>query len=174
MMTDLKGRIVRSDGSVVNSSSTLIEILYSDQDIGNCISNDADEVKRFQIANKLCDTNLPNPINETELPYANILWNNHWFTPEPYASIDLKQFCYEKCSTDEEKQRVDMELSEFNSRNMTDAIKHCIYCVDIWRKNGIVWGVGRGSSVSSFVLYLIGITRLNPLKYNLDIKEWLK
>ena len=138
------------------------------------ISNDSHEVQRFQIANKLCDTNLPSPVSADELPYAGISWNEHWFTPEPYASIDLKQFCYEKCSTDDEKCRVDIELEEFDRRNMTAAVKHCIYCVDIWRKNGIVWGVGRGSSVSSFVLYLIGITRLNPLKYNLDIKEWLK
>jgi DNA polymerase III alpha subunit len=42
------------------------------------------------------------------------------------------------------------------------------------RKNKIVWGVGRGSSVASYVLFLIGIHKVNSLKYNLDIKEFLK
>ena len=173
-MTEIKGRTVRSDGSVVNTSGVLIEILYSSQDIGNCITDDTDEVERFRISNRLCDTDLPGPISDTGLPYENINWSSHWFTPEPYSSIDLKEWCYDKCKLDEERHRVDLELEEFEKRKMTAAIRHCIYCVDTWRKNNIVWGVGRGSSVSSFVLFLIGITRLNPLKYNLDIKEWLK
>jgi DNA polymerase III alpha subunit len=42
------------------------------------------------------------------------------------------------------------------------------------RKNNILWGVGRGSSVASFVLYLIGIHRINSLFYNLPIEEFLK
>ena len=36
------------------------------------------------------------------------------------------------------------------------------YLVDTMRNNNIVWGVGRGSSVGSFVLYKIGINRINP------------
>lgn len=174
MMTEIKDRTIRQDGSVVNKTSALLEILYSDKDIGSCLLDDQHEVQRFQIANKLCDTQLLEPQYNSGLIYDGIKWRDYWLTPEPYASIDLLSWCLAKCNTVQEKNRVQIEIEEFEQRGMTAAIKHMIYCVDVWRANGIIWGVGRGSSVASFVLYLIGITRLNPLKYNLDLKEWLK
>ena len=42
------------------------------------------------------------------------------------------------------------------------------------RKNKFIWGVGRGSSVSSYILYLIGVHRVNSLKFGFDIKDYLK
>ena len=42
------------------------------------------------------------------------------------------------------------------------------------RKNSVLWGLGRGSSVASYVLYLLGVHRINSLYYDLDIKEFLK
>jgi DNA polymerase III alpha subunit len=48
------------------------------------------------------------------------------------------------------------------------------YLVDTLRKNIIVWGVGRGSSVASYILYLIGVHRIDSLYYDLDIAEFLK
>jgi DNA polymerase III alpha subunit len=49
-----------------------------------------------------------------------------------------------------------------------------IYLVAVMRENKIVWGVGRGSSVSSFLLYLAGLHSVNSVKYNLDIKEFIR
>ena len=53
---------------------------------------------------------------------------------------------------------------------------HCFmkYLVDTLRKNNIIWGVGRGSSVASYVLYLLGVHRIDSLYYDLDITEFLK
>jgi len=34
--------------------------------------------------------------------------------------------------------------------------------------------VGRGSSVASYCLYLLGVHKINSLKFDLDIKEFLK
>jgi DNA polymerase III alpha subunit len=42
------------------------------------------------------------------------------------------------------------------------------------RSSNIVWGVGRGSSVASYALYLIGIHKIDPIKYNLSINEFFK
>ena len=49
-----------------------------------------------------------------------------------------------------------------------------IYIIETMRKHKLVWGVGRGSSVASYVLYLLGVHKVNSLKHNLDIKEFLK
>ena len=57
---------------------------------------------------------------------------------------------------------------------MITLLKYLKYLVDTMRENKIVWGVGRGSSVASYVLYLIGVHKIDSIKYELDIKEFLK
>ena len=67
-----------------------------------------------------------------------------------------------------------MELTMFEERGLFPVIQILIYIVDTMRKHSLVWGVGRGSSVASYVLYILGVHKINSLKYNLDIKEFLK
>jgi len=66
------------------------------------------------------------------------------------------------------------ELQEFQDRGMMPLLNFLLYMVDTMRENNIVWGVGRGSSVASYVLYLIGVHRINSMKYNLDYKEFFR
>ena len=51
---------------------------------------------------------------------------------------------------------------------MYNLLRYMIYLVDFMRANNIVWGVGRGSHVASYVLYLIGIHKVNPIPHGLD------
>ena len=67
-----------------------------------------------------------------------------------------------------------MELAEFEARNLFPILQLLIYIIDTMRKNNLVWGVGRGSSVASYILYLLGVHKVNSVKYNLNIKEFLK
>ena len=97
----------------------------------------------------------------------------YWFMPDNYCP-NLIELIYNKCTTKEETERVSEELELFIQHGMLDLLFYLKYLVDTMRENNIVWGVGRGSSVASFVLYLIGIHKVNSLKYNLDIKEFLK
>ena len=97
-----------------------------------------------------------------------------WHMPEQYKQLDIAKFVLEQCANDEELQRAGMELLLFQERDMFDLLKYLKYLVDVMRENNVVWGVGRGSSVSSFVLYLIGIHKINSLYYDLDIEEFLK
>jgi len=57
---------------------------------------------------------------------------------------------------------------------MHNLLRYMIYLVDFMRENNIVWGVGRGSSVASYVLYLIGVHRINSIQYGLDWHEFLR
>jgi DNA polymerase III alpha subunit len=97
----------------------------------------------------------------------------NWFMPDNYCP-DLIQQLYGMCTTDEQRNRVSEELELFIQHGMLDLLYYLKYLVDTMREHKIVWGVGRGSSVASYCLYLIGIHKIDSLKYNLDIKEFLK
>lgn len=96
-----------------------------------------------------------------------------WFMPEDYCP-NLVEMLYGLCETDEQKDRVTKELELFIQHGMFDLLFYLKYLVDTMRANNVVWGVGRGSSVASFVLYLIGVHKIDSIKYNLDIHEFLK
>ena len=99
---------------------------------------------------------------------------SNWFIPEEYKNFNLIPWLYDQCTTDAEKQRVDEELEAFVKLGMFELLFALKYIVDTLRNNGIVWGVGRGSSVASYVLYLIGVHKIDSLKYNLDWREFLR
>ena len=100
--------------------------------------------------------------------------SNEWFIPDEYKNFDIAKWVLEQCKTDEELQRAGEELIMFQERGMFILLQYLKYLVDTMRKNNIVWGVGRGSSIASFVLYLIGIHRINSLYYQISINEFLK
>jgi hypothetical protein len=97
-----------------------------------------------------------------------------WFIPDDYKTLDIAKYILDLCQTDEELQRVGHELLLFQERDMFPLLQYLKYLVDIMRDNKIVWGVGRGSSVSSYVLFLLGVHRINSLYYDLSIDEFLK
>jgi DNA polymerase III alpha subunit len=97
-----------------------------------------------------------------------------WFMPDEYRLYDIVDWLYCECKTVEEKTRVTEELKLYAQHNMIDLLKYLKYLVDTMRQNNIVWGVGRGSSVASYCLYLIGVHKVNSIKYKLDIHEFLK
>jgi DNA polymerase III alpha subunit len=99
---------------------------------------------------------------------------SNWSMPNSYKEFDIAKYVLELCQSDQELQRVGQELLLFQERDMFPLLRYLKYLVDTMRENNIVWGVGRGSSVSSFVLFLIGIHRINSLYYDLSIDEFLK
>ena len=99
---------------------------------------------------------------------------NKWHMPEKYYQINVLQWLLDKCQNDEEKLRVQMEYDLFEKKDFIRVLQFLMYFVDTLRANNIVWGVGRGSSVASFSLFLIGVHKINPLLYNLDITEFLR
>ena len=94
--------------------------------------------------------------------------------PDKYKQLDIAEYLLNLCNTDAELQRVGQELLLYQDRNMFDLLRFLVYIVDVMRENDIVWGVGRGSSVASYVLYLIGVHKINSLYYDLDIAEFLR
>jgi DNA polymerase III alpha subunit len=99
---------------------------------------------------------------------------SNWHMPIEYKNMDIAKWVLDQCKSEAELQRAGDELLKFHERGMFVLLQYLKYLVDTMRKNNIVWGVGRGSSVASYVLYLIGIHRINSLYYDLSIDEFLK
>jgi DNA polymerase III alpha subunit len=94
--------------------------------------------------------------------------------PAQYQSMDIAQHILDLCQTPEQLQRVGQELLLYQERDLFDLLKYMKYLVDTMRDNQVIWGVGRGSSVSSYVLYLLGVHRIDSLFYDLDVREFLR
>lgn len=97
-----------------------------------------------------------------------------WHLPEEYKSFDLLTYFSERCETEEQALRVAYEYVEFENRGLTDVLRFLKFLTDLCKEQNIVLGVGRGSSVASYCLYLLGVHKIDSIKYNLDIKEFLK
>lgn len=97
-----------------------------------------------------------------------------WFMPEEYKNYPIYDYCLSKCTTPEQKKRVLEEFDAFDKHKMLNLLRYMKYLVDYMRENNIVWGVGRGSSVASYVLYLIGIHKIDSVQYDLDWNEFLR
>ena len=97
-----------------------------------------------------------------------------WRMPKEYKELDIAEYILSLCKEEYELQRVGAELLLYQERDLFDLLRYLKYLVDTLRKNNIVWGVGRGSSVASYVLFLLGIHKINSIYYNLDIEEFLK
>lgn len=97
-----------------------------------------------------------------------------WFMPDEYKNMDIAKFVLEQCADQNELQRAGHELLEYQQRNLFGLLCYLKYLVDTARANNIVLGVGRGSSVASFVLYLLGVHRMHSLRHNLDFEEFMR
>lgn len=98
----------------------------------------------------------------------------NWKMPQEYKDLDIVKWILDQCQTDSERQRVGRELLLYVDRDLLPLLQYLKYLVDTMRKHGVVWGVGRGSSVSSYVLYLLGVHKINSMYYDLDISEFLR
>jgi hypothetical protein len=97
-----------------------------------------------------------------------------WHMPIEYKELDIAEYILSLCTQDYELQRVAEELLLYQERDLFDLLRYLKYLVDTLRKNNLVWGVGRGSSVASYVLFLLGVHKINSLYYELSIDEFLK
>ncbi len=79
---------------------------------------------------------------------------------------------YEKI-TPEIRERIDFELSVIEKTGFADYFLIVEDCISWARLHGIIVGPGRGSSAGSIVSFILGITNLCPLKYDLLFERFL-
>lgn len=156
----------------------IVEMIQSGH-VDKCVQvlcEDSAEIQRFnQSATRFGRPKLQiyNPIS-VSLEEFDSSAQSTWFMPEEYQEINILDLLTARCTNQDEVERVELELEEYKERNMYNVLRYMLFLVDTMREHNIVWGVGRGSSVASFVLYLIGVHRINSVQYGLDFTEFMR
>ncbi len=111
---------------------------------------------------------------ETSVPEFHAAQQLTWHMSPEYKQLDIAQHILNLCESDAELQRCGAELLLYQERNLFDLLRYLKYLVDVMTENKVIWGVGRGSSVASYVLYKLGVHRIDSMYYNLDVGEFLR
>lgn len=161
-------------GNPIFNSTDVLELLYNDctSVLSHLTVDKNTEIQQFE---SISGIRFNSPVEE-DLPITEYdeLQQKQWFMPDEYYTFDIKTYCLEKCILPEEIQRINEEYAEFQKRGLVPLLQWLKFFVDTCIDHGILWGVGRGSSVASYLLYLLGVHKINSIKYNLDWKEFLR
>jgi DNA polymerase III alpha subunit len=151
-------------GEIVYNIEDVVDLMMSEQNVSGITVDDT-----VKLDDVMPETDISLSVDEYDL------MNQHnWLMPEEYKQIDIAQHVIDCCKTDAEIQRAGEELLMFQQRNLFNLLKYLKYLVDTMKTNNIIWGVGRGSSVASYVLYLLGVHRVDSMYYDLDPNEFLR
>ena len=159
-------------GQQVYSENDIFSNIMQGIDGNNFLVNDIDVVA----INAIAETELVKQYIEPNASVEEYDNQNqaNWYMPNEYKELDIAEYVLSLCNTQEELQRCGEELLMYQDRNLFDLLKYLRYLVDTMKENNVIWGVGRGSSVSSYVLYKLGIHRIDSMYYNLEVGEFLR
>lgn len=145
--------------------------LKSEEEMRSLFPEVNEAIENTQKIADMC--NVEFDFNVTHLP--------EFDTPEGFTSQQyLRYLCNEGLNrlypevTDVEKDRLEYELSVIEQMGYVD------YFLIVWdfirfaNEKGIVTGPGRGSGAGSIVAYTLGITKIDPIKYNLIFERELR
>jgi DNA polymerase III alpha subunit len=173
------GRRIDDWGRTIMQPDAVIDLMLKGVDISTVVVEDAPEIqqynewcRQYDKLNYLIAT--PGDMDRTpEEEHAER--GAMWFISKDIQQIDVRRFLLEElCKDDVCRDRVNLEMDLFEARDLVPLLQLMMYLVDHFRRNKIVWGVGRGSSVASYVLFLIGVHKIDPIKYGLDVHDFLK
>jgi DNA polymerase III alpha subunit len=169
MLKDKYGQIIYSENDLVELYLTNTNLVFSRPVMSNSTIQFNQELN-IDVIPKIVQ-HVTSDISVEDFDAAN---QTNWHMPEEYKNLDIAKYVLDQCENEVEMQRAGQELLLYQERDMFVLLRYLKYLVDTMRNNNIVWGVGRGSSVSSFVLFLIGVHKINSLYYGLDVDEFLK
>lgn len=159
------------DGNVDYNIKEIIYFIKNNIDIENIFTSESSYISEFNKSLKEMGWKKQFDFSKKEINHKER--QDNWFIPKEYQSLNIKEHLINLCKTEKEIERINYEISVFEKRDLLKLLQFIKYLVDIMRENNIVWGVGRGSSVCSYALYLLGIHKINSIKYDLNFDEFL-
>lgn len=165
-----------SAGQIVLNEVDLINLVMQGHDLASLSGALVDDSVNFESAANWLEQ-VPQMVQWSDpgdQKLFDLAQQQHWHMPEQYQNLDIAEHVLKLCATEAELQRCGAELLLYQERELFDLLRYLTYLVDVMRENHVIWGVGRGSSVASYVLYLLGVHRINSLYYELDPAEFLR
>ena len=162
-------------GQIILEEDDIIDILMTDPErkFKQALVKDIDLSQVEELVDSVHEFIKYTPI-DADVGTFDQVCQSQWNMPKEYQDLDIAQWLLDHCKEDFELQRVGEELLLYQERGLFDLLKYLKYLVDTMQENKVIWGVGRGSSVASYVLYLIGVHRVNSMYYNLEVGEFLR
>lgn len=167
-----------TNGEMIFGEDDLCDLIMKGQSLNKFANIQVDKTVDLESAISILE-DIPKFIRYNELANESMAEFDHrcqsnWYMPQEYKELDIAEYILNLCKTDAELQRVGHELLLFQERGLFDLLKYLHYLVNVMRENHVIWGVGRGSSVASYVLYLLGVHRIDSMFYELDPEEFLR
>lgn len=166
-------------GELCYNQSDLCELVMQGHDLANLTYLKVDHSVDLETAAAILD-DVPSFVRYNDLveqmPTEEFDHKNQqtWFMPNSYQQLDIAEHVLGLCQTNAELQRCGQELMLYQERDLFDLLRYLKYLVDVMTQHRLIWGVGRGSSVASYVLYKLGVHRIDSLYYDLDPGEFLR
>lgn len=173
-------KYILKNGKVYVDSEKAVDLMLRGNKFKNLNIFDCSEKEYVDLVKSRLGVNFDFPIYTDMEDYSEKdlkKFANHWLVPEFYMKMnydDIENYFFSKVETTKEKERVVYELKLFEKTNSLNFLKCMIYISEIIKDNSIILGVGRGSSVSLYTLYLLGLHRVNSILYDLDPNEFFK
>ena len=164
-------------GELIFSESDVCDLVMSGRDVTNfkgiILDDTVDLTKWPDFLDSIPDFSSQR-FHNCSVPEFHKQCQSTWHMPDEYKELDIAAHVLGLCNSKTELQRCGAELLLFQEYNLFDLLRYLKYLVDVMQTNRIIWGVGRGSSVASYVLYKLGVHRVDSIYYNLDIQEFLR
>ena len=175
--TQLSDRVLWYDGDVTVTPEQITTLITKGYPIDNTyVSWISPEISKYNKLAQAKDT-ITTKTENHPLSFD-------WMIGPVYQQMDVETCVFDALEheisglTKEDKlkriHRTEKELKMFKQRNFNPILRLIIYIIDQFEQKNVVWGVGRGSSVSSYVLYLIGLHDIDSVKFNLPIEDFLR
>lgn len=168
--TELKDRFLSFDGTSIVKPEVLLDMIYSGVDVEKLYTSEmTDDIREY---NSMSMKPLKLKESIDSLSYD-------WNIPEDYKTLDVVLYVINKYVSvgdisDARYGRLLFELKKFKKLGLFDFIRTLIYISDTFKQESVVRGVGRGSSVASYVLFVIDIHMIDSFKYGLEFGEFIR
>lgn len=179
LRSELKDRILRFDGTSVLSNSGIAEAIVRGVPLNKVRTLDAhsEDVKTLNSLVPLSDQVLTDD-DEVIIP------EKDWQIPENIKALNfeehvlsaferrLPELLYSDVELQAAIDRLEQELLEIETRQMTMFFRTIVHVLESFREQNVIWGVGRGSSCASYVLFILGLHAVDAVRLDIPMSEF--
>lgn len=158
-------RVLLRDGRSVVSPWTFAKMTIKGEDTSSLFVLDGHDADNYDL---MYQTHKASEVEEVDIHPKSHLHTEEQLDEAVGLIVSSPRF------RDDMIDRVEKEIEFFERTNNITFLLQCIDLVARMKEDNVVWGVGRGSSCASLVMYLIEVNDINPLLYDIPFSEFSK